>query len=355
MSHRYVVLAASLIIILTGCASGPAMHTDSAVAPRFEALKTSDRTIQRERFGDLAETAGGAFLGNTPNGNLIARTFQWIIPGAVLEEREQSPFLATKRYQYNAATGKLEAFYIRQDAPDTYKYLIDLAVLPDGSVEWPLRMMGLEKPSYVIFKPRKEELIRDFRGVQENEVTHLVSAEKYDVALEEEGRRLRQEKRNASKRSTVFLNGAAQAISGATEAARQTYEQQRTARPSYRANATGHDEAAPARPSIVIEPSAERPDDSASPAHPTSQRAGSITIENVPKQSTAPLAPSVAPPRTASALPEPVLEGFVGRTCAEARRYAEKFPAVVVRVEPNEYGCIALARRLPPKGTASKQ
>lgn len=353
MSLRYFVLAAGLAIILTGCASGPAMHTDSSAAPGFEALRTSDRTIQRERFGDLAETAGGTFLGNTPTGKLIARKFEWVIPGVVLEEHEQSPFLARKRYQYNAATRKLDAFYIRHDAPDTYKHLIDLAVLPDGSVEWPLRMMGLEKPSYVIFKP-KGELIRDFRGVQENEVTRLVSAEKYDIALEQEGRRLRQERRNATKRSTAFLNGAAQAIGGATEAARQTYEQQQTERQYYKGSADENN-VAPARPVMAIEPSAKRPDESTSPAHSTSQRTGSIAIESVPKQSTAPFAPSETKPKAASNAPEPVLEGFVGRTCADARRYAENFPAVVVRVEPNEYGCIALARRLPPKGTASKQ
>lgn len=138
------LLLAVLIGLLAGCASGPPIYTSSAeTSASFLALQTTAPEVQAERFGVYAKTAGKSFIGEWVylDSQMMAASHHWAIPGVVLEINYELPWRLRQALQYNPETQKIDVFHVNVNGTP---HVDELSVLPDGTVEWPPALFGLD-------------------------------------------------------------------------------------------------------------------------------------------------------------------------------------------------------------------
>lgn len=203
-----------LLALLTGCASSPPIYTSSAdINAAFLSLQTTDPKLQADRFGIYAKVAGKSFIGTRKfDGKIMAASFNWIIPGVVLEEKSEFPWYR-QTFQYNPESQRIDVFNMLEH----YNvHIRELSVLPDGSVQWPSTALGLEPTTHTIIGKngsldRTEisgEVVSTLHEVASAEFQSQVAKIRADLAAEE---------REKSRSRMEFMNAVAQGLNQASE------------------------------------------------------------------------------------------------------------------------------------------
>jgi len=212
---RYVssLVLAIFLAFLAGCASGPPIYKESeAIKASFESLQTADPEMQASRFGVYAKVADRSFVGTMPDGRLAAYSYRWAIPGVVLEEKSELPWAVRLAFQYNPESRKLDVFNMLE----AYTvHIRELTVLPDGSVEWPSALLGLEPPSRVTLG-ENGELDRTSHSGKLAISLREVSGDEYRSTIVEARARRNAEARAKSRSRSEFWNAVSQGLGQAS-------------------------------------------------------------------------------------------------------------------------------------------
>lgn len=207
------LLLASCLVFLAGCASGPPnyYYESDTIKASFEALQTTDPEVQAARFGVYAKAAGKAFVGTMPDGALAMRTYQWSVPGVVLEEHGRWPWQTRLALQYNPETHKIDVF----NNTHYGTHIRELTVLPDGSVEWPVAFLGLEPVSRLTFD-ENGKLERVFQGSGERLSLRGVPPDEFEAVLADAVAQRASDEREKTRSSREFWNSVSQGLDAAS-------------------------------------------------------------------------------------------------------------------------------------------
>lgn len=217
------LLIAAGLILLAGCATGPAHYAASdSTRASFQALQTTDPEVQAARFGVYAKAAGKSFIGTLPDGQLAACAYRWEIPGVVVEEHCRWPYDYLVAFQYNPENRKLDVYNLHANRA----HIRELTVLPDGSVEWPTALLGLEPVSRVTLD-ENGALDRVYPGSGKRIALRDVPRDEYESVLADARARKRFEEASRSRARIEFLQSVTSGLRGVSAQLRAENEAKR--------------------------------------------------------------------------------------------------------------------------------
>lgn len=216
-------LLITCLAFLAGCATGPAHYAASdSTRASFQALQTTDPEVQAARFGAYAKAAGRSFVGTLPDGQLAACAYRWEIPGVVIEEHCRWPYNYLMAFQYNPENRKLDVYNLHANRA----HIRELTVLPDGSVEWPTALLGLEPVSRVTLD-ENGALDRVFPGSGERIALRDVPRDQYESVLADARARKQFEEASKSRARLEFMQSITSGLRGVSAQLRAENEAKR--------------------------------------------------------------------------------------------------------------------------------
>lgn len=216
-------LLITCLAFLAGCATGPAHYAASdSTRASFQALQTTDPEVQAARFGAYAKAAGRSFVGTVPDGQLAACAYRWEIPGVVIEEHCRWPYNYLMAFQYNPENRKLDVYNLHANRA----HIRELTVLPDGSVEWPTALLGLEPVSRVTLD-ENGALDRVFPGSGERIALRDVPRDQYESVLADARARKQFEEASKSRARLEFMQSITAGLRGVSAQLRAENEAKR--------------------------------------------------------------------------------------------------------------------------------
>lgn len=216
-------LLVNCLAFLAGCATGPAHYAASdSTRASFQSLQTTDPEVQAARFGAYAKAAGRSFVGTLPDGQLAACAYRWEIPGVVIEEHCRWPYNYLVAFQYNPENRKLDVYNLHADR----RHIRELTVLPDGSVEWPTALLGLEPVSRVTLD-ENGALDRVFPGSGERIALRDVPRDEYESVLADARARRQFEEESKSRARIEFMQSITSGLRGVSAQLRAENEAKR--------------------------------------------------------------------------------------------------------------------------------
>lgn len=216
-------LLITCLAFLAGCATGPAHYAASdSTRASFQALQTTDPGVQAARFGAYAKAAGRSFVGTLPDGQLAACAYRWEIPGVVIEEHCRWPYNYLMAFQYNPESRKLDVYNLHANRA----HIRELTVLPDGSVEWPTALLGLEPVSRVTLD-ENGALDRVFPGSGERIALRDVPRAEYESVLADARARKQFEEESRSRARIEFMQSITSGLRGVSAQLRAENEAKR--------------------------------------------------------------------------------------------------------------------------------
>lgn len=216
-------LLITCLAFLAGCATGPAHYAASdSTRASFQALQTNDPEVQAERFGAYAGAAGRSFIGTLPDGQLAACAYRWEIPGVVIEEHCRWPYNYLMAFQYNPENRKLDVYNLHANRA----HIRELTVHPDGSVEWPTALLGLEPVSRVTLD-ENGALDRVFPGSGERIALRDVPRDQYESVLADARARKQFEEASKSRARLEFMQSITSGLRGVSAQLRAENEAKR--------------------------------------------------------------------------------------------------------------------------------
>lgn len=216
-------LLITCLAFLAGCATGPAHYAASdSTRASFQALQTTDPGVQAARFGAYAGAAGKSFIGTLPDGQLAACAYRWEIPGVVIEEHCRWPYNYLVALQYNPENRKLDVYNLHANRA----HIRELTVLPDGSVEWPTALLGLEPVSRVTLD-ENGALDRVFPGSGERIALRNVPRDEYESVLADARARRQFEEESKSRARIEFMQSITSGLRGVSAQLRAENEAKR--------------------------------------------------------------------------------------------------------------------------------
>lgn len=217
------LLAAAGLFFLAGCATGPAHYRNSGeTLASFQSLQTTDPEFQAARFGAYAKAAGRSFIGTLPDGQLAACAYRWEIPGVVIEEHCRWPYNYLVAFQYNPENRKLDVYNLHADR----RHIRELTVFPDGSVEWPTALLGLEPVSRVTLD-ENGALDRVFPESGERIALRDVPRDEYESALADARAQKQFEEESRSRARIEFMQSVTSGLRGVSAQMRAENEAKR--------------------------------------------------------------------------------------------------------------------------------
>jgi len=216
-------LLITCLAFLAGCATGPAHYAASdSTRASFQALQTTDPEVQAARFGAYAKAAGRSFVGTLPDGQLAACAYRWEIPGVVIEEHCRWPYNYLMAFQYNPENRKLDVYNLHANRA----HIRELTVHPDGSVEWPTALLGLEPVSRVTLD-ENGALDRVFPGSGERIALRDVPRDQYESVLADARARKQFEEASKSRARLEFMQSITAGLRGVSAQLRAENEAKR--------------------------------------------------------------------------------------------------------------------------------
>lgn len=159
--------------------TGSAPSDDHALRAAAEVVRSDDAEVQRARFGVLADSAGSEWHAPDTDAPFQAVSYQWVVPGAILDEIQQwGDQTRHLRYRFDAESGSIEQYQVLRRAGSSAPFLTRLnrgKVLPGGTVFFPATHLGMVS-ELRITRGSDGALVHDYRGANagENGVARIV-------------------------------------------------------------------------------------------------------------------------------------------------------------------------------------